>query len=193
MDLELEDHENVSVRDEDKTRRFVALGAGPRIDDLGTGADTESSPLPAPSVTPFASPLPGEGVRAPTPPLPPLPTKQGGTPESTMSHDPPKTPPGANPSASPVEVSSPTIVVNEIVHVPTPSRREATVMVKRPTRGEPREEPRHRSPLGWALGVAVVLVASALAYVGAKRALENERREEQIQQRIDEVRRQQTE
>lgn len=201
MESELEYDEEVSLRDEDKTRRFVVPVSAPAIDDLGNGDDTTASALPPPVVEPFGMTDSGERPMTPEPPRAPEPRPRQATPkndEAPMSNEPPKPPlppiPGASSpkpesTGSATDGSSPTIVVKPIVHVPTPSRmqREATVVVKRAVRST------KRSPLAFSVLAAVVIVASAIAFVGIKRSVENSRRQEQIEQRIEQVRRQHAE
>lgn len=203
MESELEYDEAVSLRDEDKTRRFVVpvAATATSIDDLGSDDDTAASPLPPPVVEPFVSTVSGERSTDPDPPRAPEPRARQATPkndEASMSNEPPKPPlppiPGAakpksERSERATDGSSPTIVVKPIVHVPTPSRmqREATVVVKRAVRST------KRSPLAIAVLAAVVIVASAIAFVGIKRSVENSRRQELIEQRIEQVRRQHAE
>jgi len=204
MEPELDDNEAVSLRDEDKTRRFFVATSGPTIDDLGDEADTAASPLPPPIVAPFEPTQSGErpAVRANTPAprtISSAATKPTNEPSMSNQQTKPPLPPipvaaKPEPAESPVpsmehSPSSPTIVVKPIVHVPTPSRmqREATVMVKRALPST------RRTPLAMAVVAAVVIVASAIAFVGIKRAVENHRRQQLIEERIEEVRRQHAE
>lgn len=182
MSTELDDEE-IHVREEDKTQQIqLSTLARPKIDDLGRSADTQGSPLPAPQVTPFATPL--------TPP--PAPTPRAAPPQAAPGGRPPPPPvPNAGQKA-PVDEdpnAPPTIIVKPITHEPTARRlqREATVVVKRMV-GPTVRRTSQKSPVAFAVVVAVILIGGALAFTAILRWNEIRQREQVIQQRIEEAR-----
>lgn len=205
MDIELDDEEErLEIRDEDKTRQ-IQLSAlrGPLIDDLGANPGTQSSALPAPAIAPFTAPEAGKAApRAPAPasvgggPLPPPPAPPAPPSAAGARPPPPAVPvvPAGPPPALPVAEdpnAPPTIIVKAGAEEPTKPRipREPTVMVRRINDTAAASASPGRSPVAIAVLVAAALIGSALAFAAVERWRENQQREQEIEERIDALRR----
>lgn len=194
MSTDLDDDE-IQVREEDKTRQ-IQLSAldRPRIDDLGRSPETQSSALPEPRVAPFTTPLAPPPAPAPRAAPPAVAADKGaGSPPPPPGGKPPPPPlPNAARKEPVVEDPNapPTIIVKPITHEPTARRlqREATVVVKRMVGPTVRRTSR-RSPVAVAVLVAVVLIGGALAFTAILRWRENRQREQQIEERFQQLQR----
>lgn len=210
MDTELEDNPIPERVEDDKTRQLVVPIRGAVIDDLSAHADSVASPLPPLDVSPFADRAVGGGREAPraAPPTPrsvplDIATKvtnpssltvgdaparaTAGMPKLDVAKPPIAPPPlvAREPEGPTGPESSPTIVVKEIVHQPSPRRlqREATVVVRRAVRRS------RRSPAAVIILCAVVIFGGAVSFAVVKRYRENRAKDAEIQRRIEAIRR----